>query len=436
MVRSRGASGPEPGGGGRQRRARSRGPRRGDPSMRGDPPMRGELPGGPGPRGRLTGFPGAGRPGGRGPASPGVGGEAPGVAAPGVAAPGAAASGGTPARADASTEGLPAAGAAAPLGLVAGAELVAAPRGAGAEAAAGARGEETPDPATGGRGEAPVPPAARPSDEAPLQVPAEAAPPLAAPETVIGAVVQGPEGEPSGTVGDGPAGETAPLPGGRTEGLVPATERPAGEARVEAGLPGAAEVAVAAEALLAEADTPGDGPRAGDGALATPATWVDRGEPLSFAQACAALSLSAYVLRRLLDDFEDVLPPLVEGRGERLVPASALEVLAALATWRAEGLDADELRRRALEMRGAAAGDLPATEAEAEGGPVAQRLVEQVARLEEAISRQDERQAEDRDRLLTALMRTNQELQSLRYDLAAGRARRERRKGLWGRLFG
>lgn len=388
--------------------------------------MRGELPGGPGPRGRLTGFPGGGRPGGRGPASPGVGGEA----------PGAAASGGTPARADAATEGLRAAGAAAPQGLVAGAELVDAPKGAAAEAAAGARGEETPDPATGGRGEAPVPAAARPSDEAPLQVPAEAAPPLAAPETVIGAVVQGPGGEPSGTVGDGPAGETAPLPGGRPEGLVPATERPAGEAHVEPGLPGAAEVAVAAEALLAEADTPGDGPRAGDGALATPATWVDRGEPLSFAQACAALSLSAYVLRRLLDDFEDVLPPLVEGRGERLVPASALEILTALATWRAEGLDADELRRRALEMRGAAAGDLPPTEAEAEGDPVAQRLVEQVARLEEAISRQDERQAEDRDRLLTALMRTNQELQSLRYDLAAGRARRERRKGLWGRLFG
>lgn len=386
--------------------------------------MRGELPGGPGPRGRLTGVPGAGRPGGRGPASPGVRGEA----------PGGAASGGTPAQADAAAEGLPAADAAAPHGLIAGAELVAAPRGAGAEAAAGARGEAAPDPATGGRGEAPVPPAARPSDGAPLQVPAEA--PVAAPETVIGAGVEGPEGEPSGTVGDGPAGETAPLLGGRPEGLVPATERPAGEARVEAGLPGAAEVAVAAEALLAEADTPGDGPRAGDGALATPATWVDRGEPLSFAQACAALSLSAYVLRRLLDDFEDVLPPLVEGRGERLVPASALAILTALATWRAEGLDADELRRRALELRGVAAGDLPATEAQAEGDPVAQRLVEQVARLEEAISRQDERQAEDRDRLLTALMRTNQELQSLRYDLAAGRARRERRKGLWGRLFG
>ena len=224
---------------------------------------------------------------------------------------------------------------------------------------------------------------------------------------------------------------------------MPGAEPPAGDAAAvargpsEPGLPGAAEVAVAAEALLAEADAPADGTRAGDGPRATPAAWVDRGEPLSFAQACAALSLSAYVLRRLLDDFEDVLPPLVEGRGERLVPASALVILTALATGRDEGLDPDELRRRALAMRGAAAGDPPATTPQAgEADPVAQSLVEQVARLEEAISRQEERQAEDRDRLLTALMRTNQELQSLRYDLAAGRARRERRKGLWSRLFG
>lgn len=56
--------------------------------------------------------------------------------------------------------------------------------------------------------------------------------------------------------------------------------------------------------------------------------------------------------------------------------------------------------------------------------------------LAKALNRSEERRARDRDRLLTALMRTQQEIQQLRYELVGQRSRRQRKKGLLVRLLG
>lgn len=179
-----------------------------------------------------------------------------------------------------------------------------------------------------------------------------------------------------------------------------------------------AALAEAAATLLGEAPTalpaPGN-PPAGDDA------------PLTFADGCARLGITPYILRRLLDDYEDILPPLVEVGTERRMSPLVLDMLAAIVRWRGEGLGHDEIVRR-VRAGGAAPDD------DADGQAV-DRLVGELGRMHQELQRSEARRAEDRDRLLTALMRNSQELQHLRYEMAAGKSRKERRKGFWSRLF-
>ncbi len=153
-------------------------------------------------------------------------------------------------------------------------------------------------------------------------------------------------------------------------------------------------------------------------------------EPVTFAVACERLGVSPYVLRRLMDDYEDVLPPLVEAGTERQLPPDAVRMLATIARWRNDGVGREEIVRR---LR---AGEAEAAAGDGTDGPPVERLVNELGRLHDELRRNEERRAEDRDRLLTAMMRNSQELQQLRYELAVARSRKERRKGFWGRLFG
>lgn len=164
---------------------------------------------------------------------------------------------------------------------------------------------------------------------------------------------------------------------------------------------------------------------AAESAVAPP---LPDGETVGFARACEVLGLTPHVLRRLLDDFEDVLPPVRSDDGERGLAPSAMPVLAAIASWRADGMAHDEVHRRAQAM--VAQGTLvPAVDSGTE------RLVAEIARVHADLLRSEQRRGEDRDRMLTALMRTQQELASLRLELAA-RHRRERKHGFWSRWFG
>ncbi len=64
-------------------------------------------------------------------------------------------------------------------------------------------------------------------------------------------------------------------------------------------------------------------------------------------------------------------------------------------------------------------------------------LAAEIASLKEELRRMDERRREERDRLLTALIRTQHELQSLRYEVGVSLSRRDRKKrrGFWSWLF-
>jgi len=66
-----------------------------------------------------------------------------------------------------------------------------------------------------------------------------------------------------------------------------------------------------------------------------------------------------------------------------------------------------------------------------------QGLIEKIDRLADALARAEEKQSEDRDRLLTALMRTHQEVRQLRFELAAQGSRKDRkRRSFLARLLG
>lgn len=181
------------------------------------------------------------------------------------------------------------------------------------------------------------------------------------------------------------------------------------------------------------------------------------------AEACRILDLAPEALDRAVVDFGDQLRVSTQDGAPR-IPAASLGALSAVVRWRAEGVAGDVIRARTallLRSRPLAAlmrddGPVPAVQAEREaaaalevgspapaghprplgdGPDVGTELLAQVGRLHDTLARTGERWAEDRDRLLTALMRTQQELQSLRVEVAP-HARRNRRRGLWSKLWG
>ena len=152
---------------------------------------------------------------------------------------------------------------------------------------------------------------------------------------------------------------------------------------------------------------------------------------LTMAEGCRLLGLRPEALRHLLQEFSDQLPSPVRDAGDRRLAADALPLLArivALRNARAAYPDIVAALREAAASRDAAG---PAVAAP----PVPDPLVQRLESLQQELRRAEERRAEDRDRLLTALVRTNQEMQQLRFELAR-RPRRQRRKGWLGQLFG
>jgi DNA-binding transcriptional MerR regulator len=107
--------------------------------------------------------------------------------------------------------------------------------------------------------------------------------------------------------------------------------------------------------------------------------------------------------------------------GERRLPPDAVDRLRAIWRLRGEGLAPADIRQ---QLAGGTQGD-----------PL-QRLLAQLDRLHAELQRSEARRVEDRDRLMMALVRTQQEIQHLRYELSAARSRKERRRGFWARLFG
>lgn len=152
---------------------------------------------------------------------------------------------------------------------------------------------------------------------------------------------------------------------------------------------------------------------------------------LTLGEACEALGVPPSTFRQLIAEFEDLLDDDQDDEGDvaTLGPAS-MERLREIVQWRNQGVPAEEIRAR---LQGAPAAAAVAPDADAHE----KLLLQQLQRLDRALQRSEEQRIEDRDRMLTAMMRTQQEIQQLRYTLAANSSRRDRKKkGLFRRLFG
>lgn len=226
-------------------------------------------------------------------------------------------------------------------------------------------------------------------------------------------------------------GAASPSPGG--DPLTPGGESPTaptGESIPTSGGPGGREA------------TP-----APDGKAASP------GKSYDFAEVCSLLNLSPYALRGMLQDYGDLLQ-LEAGddslpMGKRKLSDWSFRLLREAVTLRSAGLSREEIRDRLRALGEAAAGLalVPGYDQGAGTQPWGLRyvdratardllLIQKIEQLAEQLARSEERRSEDRDRLLMALLRTQQEVQQLRYELAARGRRQRKRKSWWERLLG
>ncbi|MHB9057856.1 MAG: hypothetical protein ACYC53_03490 [Bacillota bacterium] len=179
-------------------------------------------------------------------------------------------------------------------------------------------------------------------------------------------------------------------------------------------------------------------------------------EFVSFEEACVLLNLTPRVFRSLLADFEAELAAAQAGVDvpPKHLTVSAYERLQEVLELRNNGRSDDEIRTKLQQsaelasVEAAGAGARGAVIAFATPTPVSEvpavydadlsdltGLLGRVSDLVRQLEEMEERQREDRDRLLNALLRTQQEVQALRYEVTSQKSRRERKKGFWARLW-
>ncbi|MEW6398350.1 MAG: hypothetical protein AB1503_04165, partial [Bacillota bacterium] len=165
----------------------------------------------------------------------------------------------------------------------------------------------------------------------------------------------------------------------------------------------------------------------------------------TFAEVCSLLNLSPYTLRGLLADYGDVLG--VAGAAQEEAPAGkrrlsewSFRLLREAVTLRNAGMSREEIRDRLRALAEAAVGlaVVPGYQGPGGSGHLVRYvdratardllLIEKVEQLSEQLARSEQKRVEDRDRLLVALLRTQQEIQQLRYELVARGTRRDRKR--------
>ncbi len=155
----------------------------------------------------------------------------------------------------------------------------------------------------------------------------------------------------------------------------------------------------------------------------------DRASEVSREEACRLLGLSPKNLRNLWLRYAALLgsekPP-------RRLTLPLLDMLRQISTLRSQGRSEPEILVALAAGPASGMESVPETAAFQQIQGVEERLEEIAQRL--AVN--EARRAHDHDRLVTSLMRTQQELNHLRYEVAASVPRRERRAGFMARVFG
>ncbi|MHB8927699.1 MAG: hypothetical protein ACYC9Q_08590 [Bacillota bacterium] len=177
-------------------------------------------------------------------------------------------------------------------------------------------------------------------------------------------------------------------------------------------------------------------------------------EFVSFEEACVLLNLTPRVFRTLLADFEEQLATAQAGMDvpARHLTVAAYERLQKILELRNRGKGDEEVKAALdsaqLATAEAAAGSRSAVIAFSTPTPVPEvpavydadlsdmtGLMGKISELVRHFETMEERQREERERLLNTLLRTQQEVQSLRYELTTQRSRRDRKKSFWARLW-
>lgn len=163
---------------------------------------------------------------------------------------------------------------------------------------------------------------------------------------------------------------------------------------------------------------------------------------LSFGEACERLGLPPRTFRGIVEEYSGLLG-LREDSGDSL-PEEGVKTLERIVEWRSAGLGPDEIGRLLEQTVGSDAppcsprvsnGFLARVPSHRERALLEQALPDRIERLVKTIQQCEVKRLEDRDLLLTALMRVQQEIRMLRFELRGG-SRRQRRRGFWSRLFG
>jgi len=156
-------------------------------------------------------------------------------------------------------------------------------------------------------------------------------------------------------------------------------------------------------------------------------------ETFTLQEAAYLLGMDKTALRDLLEEYASELEPLMVRDADLVrLTWSCLNAVSDIARLRTEGRTREEIIEHLARSAPAAAGDAGTGEESPE-----RAVLQQLDRLRRELALSERRRMEDRDKLLVALMRTQQEIRQLRYELAAHSSRRQRRRrGLFAWLFG
>ncbi len=142
------------------------------------------------------------------------------------------------------------------------------------------------------------------------------------------------------------------------------------------------------------------------------------------------LGIGPKAFRAVLSMYADLLPVHEVGE-ERGLASSCVQLLERIHTRTLEGHTEEEIRSELELARGR---DETSAAADIEMGDQEGEILAILHELRERLQKAEEKRAEDRDKLMMMLLRTQKEMQQVRYELAKTRGRR--RKGMWNRFLG
>lgn len=159
---------------------------------------------------------------------------------------------------------------------------------------------------------------------------------------------------------------------------------------------------------------------------------------LTYQECCDRLNIALHTLRQILFEYSELIGD-EDDDGQRLCP-EAFDRLRRVVALSDGGADREQIRAVMAPVSAAPSGsdlvlrDLSLAELgdDFPDDPVLERL----ERLTRQLEQSELRQRDERDRVLLALIRAQQEIEHLRYEVAAAGSRRDRKKrGFWARLL-